>query len=740
MSAFSAGGLRFGAFRIDLQSQELRKNERLIKLPPQAFRLLALLATHSGELMTRQEIQHQIWDGDTFVDFEHGINKSIRQIRKALGDNAESPKFVETLTRRGYRFIGSIQVLNPDPVNSVPPGKATQNEGAMAEGVALASPPAVELIPPVAVQEPKWMEQRAETSRGRHLRKLLVLALVGAIGALALAWIQSPTRTPAIGRITQITNDGAAKIRIGCCSVLASDGPRVYFTESVTGRWLLSEVSATGGEVVHIHRPAENLALLAISPDRSTLLAQAQNGSEMYVPFLNISVPDGLSHPVGNLIGNDGSWSGDGRIAYARAGGLYVANSDGTARREIASLKGVVYRPAWSPDRRSLRFTVYDSKTSLESLWEVSVDGSKKPRPVFANRNQPRSECCGIWSPDGKYFVYQSTLEGVTSLWALPEGGIRLPWAGRVTPVQLTTGPMSFLAPSFSQDNKHLFAIGWEPRGELMRYDSKSRTFETYLSGLSAEGLDFSRDGNWVVYVTYPEGKLWRSRIDGSQKLQLAPEDFRAGLPRWSPDGSHIAFMGRKPGDSWKIYVVSSTGGSPEQVVKGNGPEFDASWSPDGKMLVFADAMTPPQHALHLVNLETHKVSTLPGSSGMFSPRWSPDGRFIAALTTDSLKLLVFDLKTQKWSELLDGIEIGYPIWSRNGNYIYFCNIRAEFTPFYRVRLSDHRLEHVASVYFPRGLTAGDEGWWTGLAPDDSPLLLRDISVQEIYALDWHLK
>jgi hypothetical protein len=104
------------------------------------------------------------------------------------------------------------------------------------------------------------------------------------------------------------------------------------------------------------------------------------------------------------------------------------------------------------------------------------------------------------------------------------------------------------------------------------------------------------------------------------------------------------------------------------------------------------------------------------------------------------LKLLVFDLKTQKWSELLDGIEIGYPIWSRNGNYIYFCNTQEEFTPFYRVRWSDHRLERVASVSFPRGLTPGDEGWWTGLAPDDSPLLLRDISVQEIYALDWHLK
>ena len=139
--------------------------------------------------------------------------------------------------------------------------------------------------------------------------------------------------------------------------------------------------------------------------------------------------------------------------------------------------------------------------------------------------------------------------------------------------------------------------------------------------------------------------------------------------------------------------------------------------------------------AIHLLNLTTHQISTLPGSDGLYSPRWSPDGHYIAAMPADSQKLVLFDFATRKWAELYSGY-IGYPSWSRDGKYIYFDNpFLGKEAAFLRARISDRKLERLASLK-DLGRIAS---MWTGLAPDDSPLLLRDVSVQEIYALDWQL-
>jgi Tol biopolymer transport system component len=269
-----------------------------------------------------------------------------------------------------------------------------------------------------------------------------------------------------------------------------------------------------------------------------------------------------------------------------------------------------------------------------------------------------------------------------------------------------------------------------------MRYDYRSRQFVTYLSGISAEGLDFSKDGRWVVYVSYPDGTLWRSQLDGSRRLQLSNPPMRAGLPRLSPDGKQIAFSGSKPGGAWKIYLVAPEGGDPEQLISGGGSELDPSWSPDGKSLIFAESLWLRLPSIHLVNLETRQVSKLRGSEGLFSPRWSPDGRFIIALSRDSMNLMLFDWTTQEWEELIHGRFVAYPAWSRDGKSIYFCDSMEKGTPFYRLRIGDHKLERVASANLPRGLAWGPFGWWTGLTPDESPLLVRDTSVQEVYALN----
>src|SRR5262249_3385645 len=144
--------------------------------------------------------------------------------------------------------------------------------------------------------------------------------------------------------------------------------------------------------------------------------------------------------------------------------------------------------------------------------------------------------CCGNWTPDGEYYVFQSTADSGTNIWARRErtGFFR---KGNGKPVQLTAGPMDFRSPVSSVDGKRLLVIGEQPRGELVRLESKSRQFVPYLGGISVKDLEASKDGQWVAYVSYPDGLLWRSRVDGSQRLQLTSLPMQASLPRWSRDG-----------------------------------------------------------------------------------------------------------------------------------------------------------------------------------------------------------
>ena len=139
---------------------------------------------------------------------------------------------------------------------------------------------------------------------------------------------------------------------------------------------------------------------------------------------------------------------------------------------------------------------------------------------------------------------------------------------------------------------------------------------------------------------------------------------------------------------------------------------------------------------MHQVDLTTHRISTLPESQGLYSPRVSPDGRSLVALSTDSRRLMLFRFASQKWEQLALAENIAHPAWSRTGEHVYFNNSVESDTPFYRVRLSDHKVEHQGNVNIPRGMAAGQFGQWMGLAPDDSQILLHNASVEEIYALD----
>jgi Tol biopolymer transport system component/tRNA A-37 threonylcarbamoyl transferase component Bud32 len=576
-----------------------------------------------------------------------------------------------------------------------------------------------------------------------------VVALVGA-AALLLActlafWLRPPLAPPKILGSLQLTSDRMRKGDFFWSKSLATDGSRIYFSQVMGDQVLLAQVSTAGGESVPIPVPFPSPEVVDISPMRSELLVGSVGlGTEW--PFWILPVPGGSPRRLGDMLAHDVAWSPDGQqIVYAHGSDLYLAKWDGGDPRKLVSVDGTPFYARWSPDGRRLRFSVEQPKTSSSSLWEVAADGTDL-HPVLPGWKNPPRECCGNWTPDGKYFVFLSNRFARGNLWALREKAGLFRKANH-EPVQLTFGPLNFLEATPSRDGKRLFVLAEQQRSELVRYDAQSQQLVPYLAGVSAQWPDFSRDGEWVTYVAYPEMTLWRSKVDGSQRLQLSFPPMSAVSPRWSPDGKRIAFMANVPGQPYQIYVVSAEGGSPQQLLREERNQDSPSWSPDGNSLVFGRltpyyAGTGPVQ-IQFLDLKTHQVSALPGSEWLAGPIWSPDGRFIAAqrveassLTVEGAKLMLFDVMRRTWEDLAV-FTYSNPSWSRDGKYLYFER-HGNDPALVRMRVGNRQLERVLNLRELKEFRRA-EGWgsWFRLAPDNSLLLLRDAGIQEIYALDW---
>jgi Tol biopolymer transport system component len=384
--------------------------------------------------------------------------------------------------------------------------------------------------------------------------------------------------------------------------------------------------------------------------------------------------------------------------------------------------------------------TLQNAATS--SLWEVRSDGTGL-RSIFKGWHEPPGECCGSWTPDGRYFIFQvsqSRPANVTNLWALAEPA-RTRGDLPASPIQLTNGPVSFgMAAPDPRRNDKLWALGVQPAGEFVKYDLVSKRFVSIFSRISGTDLDFSRDGKWIAYVAIPEGTLWRCRQDGSDCLELSDPSRQAALPRWSPDGKQLVFMSVEGGKAWKTFTVPSGGGKARRLIEGDNNEVDANWSPDGAQIVFGDEWSAKTPKIRVLDVKTGKLSLIPRSQGLFSPRWSPDGRYIAALSTDFTKLMLFDFQIGLWSSWL--VEragaVSYPSWSSDSQYLYFEDLVTGTDSIRRIKVGKHKPE---SVLVLEGLDRypGPLGPWSGLAPDGSQLFIRDRSTQEVYGLDLDL-
>ncbi len=534
-----------------------------------------------------------------------------------------------------------------------------------------------------------------------------------------------------VAEYTQITHDGHSG------DVLGTDGSRLYLVGGIHRQ--IRQVAISGGEIEPVTSVTlPNPILDDVSPDGSTFLITSYGGgaARHAAPTYSVPILGGSQTYLGNF--GVGNWSPDGKsIVYVAANGdVNLMQSDGTGTHRLASAGGVPDSLfSWSPDGRTIRFS------RDGSLWEMSSNGSNL-RQLLPGWRTSDYKCCGRWSPDGEYFVFAAGPPGpISQLWAMDEQR-RLFRRSSAEPVQLTSGPIEWNSPVFSKDGTKIFASGATSRGELVRFDSKSNQFQPFLGGISAEFLTFSKDGQSVAYTSYPDGTVWKARTDGSQRLQLTSATVTPRLLDWSPDGTQILFVDSSPVQGRpQMWIVSSQGGVPLRLLPNDSePESDPTWSADGQKIAFSTSLEGignPHSTVNILDLAKNTVTPLPASVGMMSPRWSPDGRWIVALSFDVMTMKLFDVKTQQWSVLYKGAGTVSPTWSSDSRYIYFM-------PFlngpgvFRIPITGGNAELVADTKDVH--TTGYFGEWFGLDPTDTPLLLRDAGTQNIYALSLERK
>jgi eukaryotic-like serine/threonine-protein kinase len=551
---------------------------------------------------------------------------------------------------------------------------------------------------------------------------LFVLVVAG------LVLLESPVRLPSVTGVTQITHDGLAFKQN-----IVTDGTRLYFSAVKDENLVIAEAAVGAGETAILNTSSLSPYVVDISSDGAEILAISHMGTDLAGWFWSVPLPTGTPRQLDNITGKNGAWSRDGQwLVYVRGSDVYLARGDGSESRKLVSVAGQTQSPAFSPDAERIRFTIRDISANAMSLWEVKRDGTDLHR-LFPSWGESQA-CCGKWSHDGRYYVFRV---GVGDIWASKESTGLLEH-GKQTPFQLTTGPLAYSSPTPSPDGKRIYVVGEQPRGELMKYDSRLKQFVRFLGGISAGELDYSPDGVWVTYVSYPDLVLWRSRVDGTERLQLTFPPMRAALPRWSPNGNEIAFTGIQKGKTSKIFVVPIRGGVPRELLSESLGEVDATWSPDGKRIAFgriesiSDVVTP---SIEVVDVQSGQSSPVPNSKGLFSPHWSPDGRFMAALSTDSKTLMLFDWQIGKWSEWLkEPYPVLFPRWAVDSKSIVFDAVYPD-PSFRRIRIGETESELFVGTKDLK-IFRGMWGAWTGLAPDGSPLLVRDISTEEIYALE----
>ena len=378
-----------------------------------------------------------------------------------------------------------------------------------------------------------------------------------------------------------------------------------------------------------------------------------------------------------------------------------------------------------------MRFTLGVLQAEHTRLWQLRLNGgTPHPLKIAGNFQHP---CCGSWNRDGDFFFQAwGTHRNTINIYLLLRHGDQAQ--------ELISGPFDFYAPS-PVGRRRVLSIGLNMEPELMRWNPERRIFRPFLSGKDAEWVTFTPGGRHIAYVQDKAHQnlltVWLARRDGSHARQITYPPWQAEGLAWSPNGRRLLIRQRYDLGPWQIYLYHRNDGRLQWLQTMPNPGIP-SWSPDGQEIVFGDipdarGQFPARNGIHVYNLQTHSQILLPGSAGLWTARWSPNDRWIAALRDHSQTLELYTLHARQWRRTTVR-QVGNPIWSKRGNHIFFNTLGAKLA-FYRFAPANNQLQKITSLKSFGWLMDG----WSGLTSDNRPLVTKMYGLNAIYLLRWQL-
>ena len=679
--------IRFGTFEVDLESGELRKGGAKLKLSGQPFQVLAILLEQPGAVVTREELQKRLWP-DTFVDVDHSLNTSINKIRDALGDSAESPRFVETLPRRGYRFIAPV------------------------EGVA-SSTIAVE---PIGSNVPKTLG-----ARGRALRLLVLpgvcVLLVGA--GISLYKYRHVATAPVVHALTRITFDDGLQNE----ATWSPDGRFIAYSSDRGGKFDIWVQQVSGGDPVQITKgPGQNWQP-DWSPDGKNIVYRSEDGygGLFVVPAFG---GDGRERRIASF-GYHPRWSPDSsQILFQTqflpldfADKFYVVRLDGTPPREvlagfIAEHKRYPISAVWHPDGKRITASIFGSnRPGSVMFWTVPIRGGtaikteidptiEKQFASAAAEGVAEGILPGIsfsWSPSGNAIYFEGRSGRTVNIWKMTIDPGSL---GATALERLSTGPGPDAEVAISHDGKRLAftAKSEHIRTRLFPFDASTGRLSGEGQPITAAGRAaafpvLSRDGNQLAFCTMLDNgqwELWQKSLADGREAPVITDDYSRAFPQWSLDGMQLAYTRSNTNENKNQLMVWSRQSHSEEPLTSTSSESRViyDWSPDGKWLLISKASGNTSQEIWMLPLASVPHAETAGRKiasdhdyDLWEPHFSPNGRWIAFEAVTNLptslesSIYVMPVEGGTWTRITNGKQWDdKPRWSPDGKTIYYIS------------------------------------------------------------------
>jgi serine/threonine protein kinase/Tol biopolymer transport system component len=553
-------------------------------------------------------------------------------------------------------------------------------------------------------------------------KRMLGYFAAALVAVLVLAFAVKATRSPVSGPLdsTQLTFSRDPKE-----GPLFTDGARIY----LNSHGIPSEMAASGGPVVPLHIFGPGIFLLDILPDGSQALGlKPELDDELGRGTLwTASMLGGAPRKLTDHLALHALWSPDGRsVLFTNKSTLYKIDEDGRNLRKIWDAPDDLGALSVSPDGRQLSATV-GIDPDISRLWSLGVDG-QNAHPLRLDWPGNVSQYSGQWTSDGRHFVFLSDREERPNLYELAAP----PWFAfwkSPTGVRITGNQLPILAATPMRDSKGLFVLGRADDGAMRAYDPHSKKLQPYLDDVSMLAFVISPDRQWMAYSEYPSRHLWKSRLDGSERVQLTSS--YALMQQWSPDGKWLAYS-----DWGNVYLVSAAGGAPQKLTPDGADGVAPSWLPDGKSIAFNNFPNPDKpFKIHVIDLATRRISDMPGADRYFVPSWSPDGKYMVAMAQNPSRMVLYSAETKTWKDLHTfDVPWGYWTWAGDSKSIYMGLVQGN-NGIYQLTVPQGEWKQLCGlegVNDPRSFDS-----FMSLTPDGQPAIMSRTGVGQIYSLRW---